>query len=60
MFSVGDIVEWAQPDFGDVTYFGVVEEIRGDFNKSFTVRWFDDGLVNDYPYQDLKLVIKVS
>jgi len=61
MFSVGDIVEWAQSDFGDITYFGVVEEIRRSYNTNYyTVRWFDNGLVNDYLEQDLKLTIKVS
>jgi len=61
MFSVGDIVEWAAEPELDGSYLGVVEEIRRDYNTNYyTVRWLDDGLVNDYLEQDLKLTIKVS
>jgi hypothetical protein len=56
MFQIGDIVEWVEPNFDYIIYYGVVEEIKGDFIKSFTVRWFDDGIANDYPKRDLKLV----
>jgi len=60
MFSVGDIVEWVEPEF-DGSYIGVVEEIRRNYNTNFyTVRWLDDGFVLDYMQHDLKLISKVS
>jgi hypothetical protein len=60
MFSVGDIVEWAEPEF-DGSYIGVVEEIRRNYNTNYyTVRWLDDGFVLDYMQHDLKLISKVS
>jgi hypothetical protein len=60
MFSVGDIVEWVEPEF-DGSYIGVVEEIRRNYNTNFyTVRWLDDGFVLDYLQDDLKLISKVS
>ncbi len=63
MFSVGDIVEWAEPEF-EGSYIGVVEEIRQNYNTNFytvyTVRWLDDGFVLDYMQHDLKLISKVT
>ena len=60
MFSVGDIVEWAEPEF-DGSYIGIVEEIRRNYNTNFyTVRWLDDGFVLDYMQHDLKLISKVA
>jgi hypothetical protein len=60
MFSVGDIVEWVEPEF-DGSYIGIVEEIRRNYNTNFyTVRWLDDGFVLDYHTHDLKLISKVS
>jgi len=60
MFSVGDIVEWVEPEF-DGSYFGVVEEIRQNYNTNFyTVRWLEDGFVLDYHAHDLKLISKVT
>jgi hypothetical protein len=60
MFSVGDIVEWAEPEF-DGSYIGIVEEIRRSYNTNYyTVRWLDDGFVLDYMQHDLKLISKVS
>jgi hypothetical protein len=61
MFSVGDIVEWAAEPELDGSYFGVVEEIRQNYNTNFyTVRWLDDGFVLDYMQHDLKLISKVA
>jgi hypothetical protein len=60
MFSVGDIVEWVEPEF-DGSYIGIVEEIRRSYNTNYyTVRWLDDGFVLDYMQHDLKLISKVS
>ena len=60
MFSVGDIVEWAEPEF-DGSYIGIVEEIRRSYNTNYyTVRWLDDGFVLDYMQHDLKLISKVA
>jgi len=60
MFQIGDIVEWAEPEF-EGSYIGVVEEIRQNYNTNFyTVRWLDDGFVLDYYAHDLKLISKVS
>ncbi len=60
MFSVGDIVEWAEPEF-EGSYIGVVEEIRQNYNTNYyTVRWLDDGFVLDYMQHDLKLISKVT
>jgi hypothetical protein len=60
MIGVGDLVEWAEPEF-DGSSIGVVEEIRRSYNTNFyTVRWFDDGFVLDYMQHDLKLISKVS
>jgi hypothetical protein len=56
MFRVGDIVEWVNYEFDNIIHYGIVEGIKGDFNKYSTVRWFDDGMVNDYLQHDLKLV----
>ena len=61
MFSVGDIVEWAKADYDDPTaFYGIVEKVKSSFKVYyFTVRWFDDGTVNDYYSHDLKLIQRV-
>jgi len=57
MFSVGDIVEWAEPDCDDVVPVGIVEEIVG---MVYHVRWLDDSTSNACSFHDLKLISKVS
>jgi hypothetical protein len=54
-FNVGDIVKWVNYEFDNIIHYGVVEGIKGDFNKSFTVRWFDDDSYNDYPADNIIL-----
>lgn len=58
MFSVGDIVEWAEADYDNPTdFYGIVEEIVG---MVYHVRWLDDSTSNAYSLHDLKLISKVS
>ena len=49
MFKIGDIVE------AEINSFGIVQGVTSLYGI-ITVRWFDDGTVNDYRKEDLKLV----
>ncbi len=56
MFKIGDIVEWTgERDCDDINCFGIVQGVTSLYGI-ITVRWFDDGTVNDYRKEDLKLV----
>jgi len=55
MFQIGDIVEWARHDIVEINSFGIVQGVTSLYDI-ITVRWFDDGTVNDYREEDLKLV----
>ncbi len=55
MFKIGDIVEWANRDIDENRSFGIVQGVTS-FYGIITVSWFDDGTVNDYRKEDLKLV----
>lgn len=57
MFSIGDIVEWAQADYDHpTTFYGIVEEIVG---MVYHVRWLDDSTSNAYSSYELKLIQRV-
>jgi len=55
MFKIGDIVEWARHDIAEINSLGIVQGVTSLYGI-ITVRWFDDGTVNDYRKVDLKLV----
>ena len=59
MFSIGDIVEWANRDIDEIRSFGIVQGVTSLYGI-ITVRWFDDETVNDYRKEDLKLVQTVK
>jgi hypothetical protein len=55
MFKIGDIVEWANRDIDENRSFGIVQGVTSLYGI-ITVSWFDDGTVNDYHKEELKLV----
>ncbi len=59
MLKIGDIVEWANRDIDEIRSFGIVQGVTS-FYGIITVRWFDDGTVNDYFQDNLKLIQTVE
>ena len=59
MFKIGDIVEWTGASAsGYINCFGIVQGVTSLYGI-ITVSWFDDGTINNYREEDLKLVQRV-